>query len=164
MKKKLAVLALAFTLTLSTLPGCASAAAWWQNFQSNPVAQTQAFEQSVQVVLGIAQATWNTIAAALPSSALATAQATFNKAVLAVNAALNALTDAVQVAVQAQNPTPDFSALMQSVSDAVTQVTVIIVQFTSTSSTGAPAVGAPPEAMRALNAAVLTMHHIGRVK
>ena len=125
MKHRLIVLAfLAFT-SLS-LTACGS---WWSNFKSDPVAQVQTFQQSVQVALNIAQGVWNTLKPLLKPELQAAAQAKYDAGVLVVNKALYALNDAVNVAVETQQAHPDFLKLMADVSDAVAQVIAIVDEF-----------------------------------
>jgi hypothetical protein len=129
------VVALAFLaaapLTVATA-SCASVAAWWQQFESNPEAQVTAFEQGVQVALSDAQLAWTIAQPFLPTAQAAAINTQFNNAVFAVNHALSVLNDAVQVAVNAQNATPSFTALMAAVTDAVGNVLAIIDQYTNT--------------------------------
>jgi hypothetical protein len=163
--KKLPALILVATLAFPAATGCASASAWWQNFLNNPAAQVQTFEQAAQVALSIAEQSWTSIALFLPASVLATAQPVYNKAVVAVNAALNALNDAVQVAINAHATAPDFSALIQAVTDAVAQVVTVIDQFkASTAATASVSAPPPPVGLVELDAAVATMKRIGGTK
>jgi hypothetical protein len=166
MKKKLIALTLAVALTTGATAGCNTA--WWSALTNNPVATAQAFEQSVQAVLNIAEATWSGIALFLPSATLATAQPLYNKAVIAVNAALTALNDAIQAAAAVQGPAPNFTALMQDVSNAVTQLQTVIAQFQSSSSSTpagtASLTTSPPPGLTELNNAVAVMHRVGGVK
>ena len=161
MKKKLTALMLAVTLTAGTLTGCS--AAWWQNLVHNPVATVQAFEQSVQNILNIAEAAWSTITMFLPTATLAQAQPLYNKAIIAANAALTTLNDAAQAAAALQGPMPDFTSLMQAVSDAITQVATVVAQFRSqVPATAGAAVSA--DGILEMTRAITVMHHIGGVK
>ncbi len=137
MKKIPLVLMLVLSVFAGSVTGCAAAAAWWQQFQSNPVAQVQAFEQTVQVALSSAQVAFSVILPLLPSAAQATAQADFNNAVISVNHALQALNDAVQAAVIAQTPSPDFTAVITNVEAAMKQVIDIVEQYVTQSASPA---------------------------
>jgi hypothetical protein len=107
---------------------------WWQNFVNDPAAQIQAFEQGVQIALNDAQVAWTVIQPYLPAASLAQITTQYQNAVFAVNHALTVLNDAVNAAIAAQQPTPDFTALMAAVTDAIAQVLAIIQQYSS----GAP--------------------------
>ena len=125
-KTKIAMLAAAALLALN-VAGCG--ANWLANFKSNPVAVVQQEEQTAQVIINDAQTAWPFVKGLIPSANQAQAQTDFNNAVFAANHALVVLNDAIQVALDAQTPNPDFSAAMQSVTDAVSQVINIINQF-----------------------------------
>ena len=160
-KKNIATGLLIVSMLMAALGLQACNSAWWQNFTNNPVAEVQAFEQSVQVVLNIAEASWATIEPFLPANVQAQAQAAYSAAVVVVNKAIVALNDAVQAAIAAQGPAPDFTAVMQAVSDAIAQVVAIINQFkTQVPPTGPAHVAGIDD----LNNAITSMHHIGRVK
>ena len=131
MRKSFIALALVASVPLlGATVSCGSA--WWANFESNPEAQVTAFEQGVQVVLNDAQLAWSIVQSFLPTATAASINTQFTNAVFAVNHALAALNDAVQVAVAAQNATPNFTTLMAAVTDAVGQVIAIIDQYTNT--------------------------------
>jgi leucyl aminopeptidase (aminopeptidase T) len=130
--RKPTLYALALMASIPVLGATVSCnSAWWKNFESNPVAEVQSFEQGVQVVLNDAQLAWTIVQPYLPPATAAAINLQFNNAVFAVNHALVALNDAVQAAVAAQNPNPDFSAMMASVTDAIAQVIAIIDQYTN---------------------------------
>ncbi len=132
-----AVLASTVVLGASSLHGCAS---WWQNFKDDPVAQVQAFEQGVQVVMADLQIAWTVLKPMLPPDTAAKVEAQYVRAVAAVNHALHALNDAVMVAVEAQEKRPDFAKLMVAVADAVGEVIKIIDLYR----TAAPSADAGP--------------------
>ena len=113
-------------------------------FPSNVIAGAQAAAQTAQTVVTGAQAVWPIILAALPADKQAVAQDDFNKAVFAANHAILALNDAVQAAILA-NTTPDFTAVISQVADAVAQVVTIVQSFQS---------AAPPSAMAAVGARI----------
>jgi hypothetical protein len=165
MKKKLALLALVLT-TMLTAVGCSSA--WWQNFKSDPVAQIQLFENTEQTALSDADVIWQSIRMYLPPDIQAKAQLRYDQAVFAVNKAMALLNDGVQVAIQAQTANPDFSKLIQAVSDAVAQVVAIINEFKNAPPPPQLALGVPPKpaaiaGLDDLSAAVTTMNKIGGV-
>lgn len=156
MKKRLAIALLLLSTVFGTV-GCSSA--WWQNFQSNPVAAVQAFEATTQTALTIAQQAWSALSPLLPLNILAQVQPRYQQAMIAANAALTALSDAVQAAIDVQNPNPDFTAAIQAVADAVDQVVAIVndlhgTTYGITASTGLPE----------LAQAVKTMKHVGHTK
>ena len=137
------VLALAFLAAAPlTAVTTAGGSAWWQQFESNPEAQVQAFETGVQLVLSDAQIAWGIAQPFIPASSLQTVTTQYNNAVFAVNHAISVLNDAVTVAVNAQNATPNFTTLMAAVTDAVANVIAIVDQYTNTpvvSDAGVPA-------------------------
>lgn len=137
--------ALALFALMTVLPGCATLQNWWDQFKSNPVEYVQSFEQGVQVAVSDATIAFQIVVQYLPASTAVQAQADFNKAVISVNHALSALSDAVQAAMEAQQPNPDFTALIAAVTDAVQQVIAIVNQYSSSPS-------APPSAIAAFPA------------
>lgn len=164
MKKKTILTYVLTALLFVSAAGVSACGAWWQNLANNPVAEVQAFEQSVQVVLNVAETSWSVIEPLLPANIQAQAQAAYKAAILVVNKAIVALNDAVQAAVAAKGPAPDFTAVMQAVSDAIAQVVSIINQFKV--QVPASAVAGTPKVVGVdeLNAAVVSMHHVGGVK
>lgn len=143
MRKTLITFAMACALGtgVAVVPGCSST--WWQQFKSDPVAQVQTFEAAINVAVSAAQLAWPAILPALPAASQAQAQQQFANAVTAVNHAEQVLNDAVNAAVAAQQSNPDFTALMQAVSDAVAQVVAIVDLYTQAAPAPADA-GAPP--------------------
>lgn len=107
--------------------GCGSS--WWANFTNDPARQVQTFEQGVQLVLNDTQIAWTVIQPLLPADKAAAITQQYENGVFAVNHALTVLNDAVTAAVAAQQPNPDFTALMTAVTDAVGQVLAIIHQY-----------------------------------
>ena len=167
MKKKnivLVVVALAFASSVSGL-GCTST--WWQSFLNNPIEQTQVFEQSVQTALSTADFVWAGVVSILPADMQVKAQVEYTKVRLSVNKALVALADAVQAAVIAKSPAPDFGALITVVSDAVGQILAIIDQYKAVPTPIAYRNVARPEVPVGyddLQTAVQSMRRIGHVK
>ena len=167
MKKRLAVLVLALTVTFTAVgcTGCNSS--WWQNFVNNPVAAVQSFDAAAENALTLAQTAWSTISPLLPANVLVTVQAKFTQAMVAARAALSTLEDAVQVAIDTQNPSPNFQSLMQAVSDAIVQVESIVTDFQNppaSATAGAVTTAGPVAGVKELTAAVATMKHIGHTK
>jgi hypothetical protein len=122
MKTRLAVLLLAVATALG-IAGCKTPAV------PTAITTVQLFETGVQAALSTAEVVWVGIAPLLPSTTVAQAQPLFDAAVVVVNDALGALNDAITVAEQTQNPSPDFSALSTAVTDALQKVLAIIDQF-----------------------------------
>ena len=137
---------LLFALALATLPVAVSScsSAWWQNIQNNPAAAVDAFEKDVNIGLGIADITWNSIKVYLPADQAVKAQLRYDQAVFAVNKSLVVLNDAVQAAVDAKTPNPDFTKLIADVSDALSQVIAIIDEFKTSAPTPSPSALALP--------------------
>ena len=144
MRKTIVSVAVACALGtgVAVIPGCSST--WWQNFQQNPVEQVQTFEAAVEVGLNAAELAWPAILPALPASSQAQAQLQFTNAVSAVNHALQALNDGVNAAVAAQQANPNFTALMQAVSDAVAQVVAIVDLYTQSAPVADGGAAPPP--------------------
>ena len=169
MKKTFALLLLVAT-TMFTAVGCSGCnSAWWQNFKNDPTAQVQLFENSVQTALSDADVVWQSIKMYLPPDLKAKAQLRYDQAVFAVNRAVQLLNDGVQVAVDAQQSNPDFSKLIQAVSDAVAQVVALINEFKATPPPATLEMGVPPKpatpvGMDDLNAAVTTMNKVGGIQ
>jgi hypothetical protein len=139
MKKLLLILMLISTLGVT---GCAALTSWWNNFKQDPVAQVQVFEQGVSVAISDATIAFQVIKNYLPANVQVQAQTDFDNAVVSVNHAMSALNDAVQAAVAAGTASPDFTALITDVTNAVAQVIAIVDQYTS-------APPAPPSATAA---------------
>jgi len=133
-------------LTLS----CATAAAWWQSFERDPVAQIQSFTQEVNSILTDAAAAWAIIQPFLTPAQQQTASADYGKAVSVVSSTMGILTDAVQAAADAKTtPQPDFTGLVNNVTAALQQLLDIVSTLQATSQ---PAPTALPGATHALGA------------
>jgi hypothetical protein len=129
MKKFFLVSSLSAALALGAVAGCNSP--WWQQVQANPAAAVQQFETAAQVAIDGAQIAWATIMPLLPPATAQAINSQFLKAISSVNHALQVLNDAVVAAEAAKQSNPDFTALMQAVSDAVGQVIAIIQTYVS---------------------------------
>ena len=126
------LVALTVSTILGTGPGCAAFTSWWQTFENDPVAQVQTFEATIQVALNAAELAWPAILPVIPAASQAQAQLQFTNAVSAVNHAEQVLNDGVNAAVAAKQSNPNFTALMQAVSDAVSQVVAIVDLYNGT--------------------------------
>lgn len=118
--------ALFVVLSITCTAGCAQFSQWWQNFEKDPVAQVQSFEQGAQIVLSDIAVAWESIKIFLPAAVVAQAQQQFDKAVASVNHALAALQDAVQAAVDAKNDAPNFSKAILDVNNAIQEIIAIV--------------------------------------
>ena len=123
---------LSLILLLCMLPfGVVSCnSAWWQQFSSNPEAQVQSFEVTVQIGLNAAELAWPAILPLIPTANQAQANQQFTNAISTVNHLEQVLNDAVAVAVATKQSTPDFTAAMQAVGDALAQVIAIVNTYT----------------------------------
>lgn len=165
MRKSIATIVIAASLVTgaAVLPGCSS---WLQNFKNNPVEQVQMFETAIQTAVTAAEVAWPAIEALLPANVRVQAQTQYTNALAAVTHTEQLLNDAVNVAVDAQQSSPNFTALMQAVSDAVAQVVAIVDQYT-TSSTDAGTVGVAtnkvpaPASVADLHASYVSLRHWG---
>lgn len=132
-------------------PACNSA--WWQQITSNPVESVQEFEAAIGIAVSAAQLAWPAILPAIPAANQAAANTQFMNALASVNHAEQLLNDGVNAAVAAETSNPNFTALMQAVSDAVSQVTAIIDLYSGTTVTTADAGPVLSLAMKAPTAA-----------
>ncbi len=157
----------AFTVVAlaATVPGCAAFTSWWQTFENDPVAQVQTFEAATQVAINAAELAWPAILPTIPAANQAQAVLQFNNAITAIDDAEQALNDGVNVAVIAKSSSPNFTTLMQAVTDAVSQVTAIVDLYSGTtipvaSADAGAAAAAPVIASKAPAAAgnVLSLH------
>jgi hypothetical protein len=144
MRKIFVTLSMVVGLTASfvVVQGCNPS--WWQQVTTNPVEAVQEFEAAISVAVSAAQLAWPAILPSIPVASQAQANTAFENALSAVNHAEQALNDGVNAAVIAQQSNPDFTALMQAVSDAVGQVVAIIDEFMKPSPAPVADAGAPP--------------------
>ena len=96
---------------------------------TSAISTAEVVAQTAATVVADAQAVWPIVYAAIPAAQQPAAQDAFSKAVFAANHAILALDDAVQAAVAADNPKPDFTAIFAQLSDAVAQVVSIVKNF-----------------------------------
>jgi hypothetical protein len=126
------------------IAGCGSA--WWQQVTSNPALDVQTFESAIQIAVNAAQLAWPAILSAIPAANQVVANQQFQNAVSAVNHGEQVLNDAVNAAAAVGQTNPNFTALMQAVSDAVGQVVAIVSTYTvpvPATDAGAPSVSNP---------------------
>ena len=97
------------------------------------IAAAQAVVQTASTVVADAQAVWPIVLASIPAAQQPAAQDGFNKAVFAAHHAILALDDAIQAAITANTPNPDFTAIFGQVADAVAQVVSIVQSFQGSS-------------------------------
>lgn len=130
---RFAVLCVAMAMTAGCT-GCSPA--WWQKVQSDPAAAVSQLVDYVQTFLTGAETLWSTIVPFIPASAAPQAKGVFTNAVATLNGALAVLQDGVRAAAATQQATPDFSALISNVQDAVQRVLAIIAQYQSSPDAG----------------------------
>jgi hypothetical protein len=120
---------MAATLTvLAVAPACSPTT---QNVVTSVTNAASSFEQTAQVVLNDAQLAWPIVVNFIPVAQQPVAQTDFSNAVFASNKALLALSDAIATAQGLNQANPDLTTVMQSVSDAVSQVVAIVNKFRS---------------------------------
>ena len=98
---------------------------------TNAISAAEVAVQTAQTVVSSAQAVWPIVYAAIPAAQQAAAQDAFNKAVFTANHAILAVNDAIQAAIAANNPNPDFSGIISTLGDAVNQIVAIVGSFQS---------------------------------
>jgi hypothetical protein len=167
MKKRISVTLLSMMVGICAVccTGCPSPATWWQNFQSNPVAGVQAFDQIVQVVLLDAEVAFQSIEGSLPVATQVQITAAYTAAVAKVNDTLALLADGVQIAIDAQNPLPTFAALVQAVSNAATDLVTLVNSFkTQQLAAGNLQKTVAYSGFAEMNSALTVMKHVGHTK
>lgn len=120
LQKAGSVLLLALALSTS---GCA---AWWANFQKDPVTQTEAIIQSIGTIVHVAGVVFGGVKPVLSSDKQALAQRKFDEASLAVDRGIVAVRAAVQAAADAKQANPDFTKVLADLSNAVTALQGVI--------------------------------------
>jgi hypothetical protein len=145
-------LALAIVSAIAALPGCAAATAWFDQFQTNPLASVQLAEQTAQVAISDATIAFSVVKNFLPVADQAKAQTDFNEAVVTANHALQVLNDAVTAAADAKESNPDFTGAIAAVEAAVTQIVAIVEQYKAVAPAPASvsALGPRPESVPGL--------------
>jgi hypothetical protein len=119
---------LAATLTVAlpaaTLTGCPQPIT-----VTNAIQAAQEASQTAATVVADAQVVWPIVYAAIPAANQAAAQTAFNEGLFTANHAILALNDAIAVAIAANTPNADFSAVLSQLSNAVAQIVAIVEQF-----------------------------------
>jgi hypothetical protein len=129
------ILALTITLTAivvlppAALTGCPAPA----GTVTNAIATAQQAAQTAATVVADAQVVWPIVYAAIPADKQAAAQTAFNESLFTANHAILTLNDLIAAAIAANNPNPDFTAVIGQLSGAVAQVVAIVQQFLTTS-------------------------------
>ena len=123
---------LVIALALAVVPPAAGAAMIGCNppvVPTNAIAAAEVVAETAATIVADAQAVWPIVLAAIPAAQQPAAQDAFNKAVFAANHAILVLDDAIQVAIAANTPNPDFTAIISQVADAVAQIVSIVQSF-----------------------------------
>jgi len=146
---------LALALILSVSAGCATTSAWWKDFTENPVTQTESILSIASGVQAIAGITFNQILNQIPVERRPDARKRFDHADMALTKAIVVVRDAVTAAAQAKEDKPDFTLVLNNVTDAIAQIKVIVtevkglvaapVAMAAAADAGAPVAAAAPE-------------------
>ena len=147
----------------TTTAGCTSS--WWQNFENDPIAKVQAFEQQVSVVEGFVNIAYSVTYPLLPAADQVIVAEKYNTLLASVNDAENTLNATVQADVDLKT-TPDFTKVMQDVSDAVTGLVAFVNDMKNLVAQKNPSAmrATAPPGLGSLPKAVETMKHIGHTK
>lgn len=127
-----------------TVSGCDSA--WWQNFKSDPVAQTNSVIQSTQIVLALADVVFQQVKVNIPADKQALAQQKYDNAVVIATKALTAVRDFIVTAADAKQDNPDMTKVLADLKAAVGGVQAVINEIRSMVSVP---VAVPPPAVAA---------------
>lgn len=122
-------LALALISVIAAVPGCAAATAWFDQFQTNPLAAVQVVEQTAQIGISDATIAFAVVKGFLSPATQVQAQTDFNAAVITANHALQVLNDAVTAAADAKEANPDLTGAIAAVEAAVAQIVAIVEQY-----------------------------------
>ena len=128
MRKQLSIL-LASLMMVFTVAGCGSA--WWQNFKSDPVAQTNSIIQSTQIVLALADVVFQQVKVNIPADKQVLAQQKYDSAVVIATKALTAVRDFIQTAADAKQDKPDMTKVIADLKAAVEGVQAVINEIRS---------------------------------
>lgn len=123
MRKQLSIL-LASLMMVFAVSGCGSA--WWQNFKSDPVAQTNSVIQSTQIVLALADVVFQQVKVNIPADKQALAQQKYDSAVIIATKALTAVRDFIVTAADAKQDNPDLTKVLADLKAAVEGVQAVI--------------------------------------
>ena len=149
MRKQLSIL-FASLMMVFTVSGCGSA--WWQNFKSDPVAQTNSVIQSTQIVLALADVVFQQVKVNIPAAKQELAQQKYDSAVVVATKALTAVRDFIQTAADAKQDKPDLTKVIADLKAAVEGVQAVINEVRGLVSV--PVVVPPPAAAGAPAVAV----------
>jgi hypothetical protein len=136
-----------------TCTGCGSA--WWQNFKTDPVAQTNSIIQSTQVVQALADVVFQQVKSNIPADKQVLIQQKYDSAVVIVEKSLTAVRDLIQTAADAKQDKPDLTKVLADLKAAVEGVQAVINEARSliahpapvpTVGGAAPIAAAPPAA------------------
>jgi hypothetical protein len=169
LRKVVSVIASVMALGAMTFGFSGCATGWTITVQSI-IAGAQTFEGAAQVVLNLAGTAFNVVLPLIPVASQAQAQADFQKAMAAANAAMATLEAAVQTAIDSQAAAPNFAVLEQDVSNVVSAVVAFVnaLQPPATSMLPSTATGQPKAvnltAFTEMNNALLSMKHVGHIK
>jgi hypothetical protein len=136
MRKQISIL-LASLMMVFTCTGCGSA--WWQNFKTDPVAQTNSIIQSTQVVLALADVVFQQVKSNIPTDKQALVQQKYDSAVVVVTKSLTAVRDFIQTAADAKQDKPDLTKVIADLKAAVEGVQAVINEAKSLVSVPVPA-------------------------
>jgi len=128
MRKQLSIL-LASLMMVFTVAGCGSA--WWQNFKSDPVAQTNSVIQSTQIVLALADVVFQQVKVNIPAAKQELAQQKYDSAVVIASKALTAVRDFIVTAADAKQDKPDMTKVIADLKAAVEGVQAVINEVRS---------------------------------
>jgi hypothetical protein len=123
-------------MMIFTCTGCGSA--WWQNFKTDPVAQTNSIIQSTQVVLALADVVFQQVKSNIPVDKQVVVQQKYDSAVVIVTKALTAVRDFIQTAADAKQDKPDLTKVIADLKAAVEGVQAVINEARSLVSVPAP--------------------------
>lgn len=136
--------AASLTVAVAALPGCNSA--WWQSFKNDPVQQIRSFQETAQIAVNSAQLAWSVVQPTLPPATAAEINEKFVTAVATFNHAMAALNSGLDAAAEAQQDKPDFKKLLADVTAAVSQIIDIVELYSGQPSTSKVAASAPSDA------------------
>lgn len=128
MRKQL-IIFLASLMMIFTVAGCGSA--WWQNFKSDPVAQTNSVIQSTQIVLALSDVVFQQVKFNIPANKQAIAQQKYDSAVIIATKALTSVRDFLQTAADAKQDKPDMTKVIADLKAAVEGVQAVINEVRS---------------------------------
>jgi uncharacterized lipoprotein YmbA len=136
MRKKFSML-LVSLMMIFAVSGCGSS--WWQNFKSDPVAQTNAVIQSTQIVLALADVVFQQVKVNIPADKQVVVQQKYDSAVVIATRSLISVRDFLQTAADAKQDKPDMSKVLADLKAAVEGVQAVINEVRSMASVPTPA-------------------------